>query len=357
MLSTNSQNPEAIRTQHEDSLAQYHESPLEGQRNPFRRENGEEGSAAVVLAAVLAGGAVMLAASNWDKLKALTAPIGTLMDGLTKGGESDQAPRGPMSAKEHVPQTASDKFLTQIGTGIARVAVKAKQDYDKPGGFISGDVVPTNGTASVADPDDREQPALLELKTRYCADGMITRTDIIENADGKKTVTKKIKFEMGKITVCGVDWLPSEANEKAFDQGKTKRKFNGPFESFVKNAAIVTGEAVCPQKELEASYINNPDYLTVTAMNLAKRHDIPITDVEVIAGSVGRTDEVTKKNLKAAIDSYTNKTDPKTGKSYPALTFVLPHGGESIEESCFTDQSGVKLSDLHSLVAPDPSRL
>src|SRR5262245_22425666 len=70
------------------------------------------------------------------------------------GGGDDKAARGSVIYEGQEARSASKEFLIDIGDGEATVSVKAKQNHDKPGNIFSGDFQSTNGTSSVADPDD-----------------------------------------------------------------------------------------------------------------------------------------------------------------------------------------------------------
>src|SRR5262245_44060247 len=77
------------------------------------------------------------------------------------GGSDDPAARGSVFYEGQEAKSASEEFLIDIGDGEAFISVKARQNHDKPGNIFSGDFQSTNGTSSVADPDDRDSPARL----------------------------------------------------------------------------------------------------------------------------------------------------------------------------------------------------
>lgn len=266
------------------------------------------------------------------------------------GGRSDPAPRGTVIYKGQEARTASENFLIDIGDGTAMVAVQAKQNWDRSGWIINGDFQSTNGTSSVADPEDGDRPARLAVKVDYCADGTITTTE----TSGDDPVTA-IRFEMGRLYVCDAVLEHTPANDSAFEQDDTPKDFHGSFVSFVAGAVEATAAASsCPSDEL-ARY-RTQDYRSFVRQELADRFRLPVANVEVVAGRIGRSDDATRRELRAALESYANMRDPDDpSKTYEALTIQYLSGdGEAVTDSCYRDAGGRELDDLDAVAAPDP---
>ena len=266
------------------------------------------------------------------------------------GGSSDPAPRGSVIYEGQEARTASEAFLIDIGNGEAIVSVKAKQDHDKRGWLINGDFQPTNGTSSVADPGDREVPARLAVSVDYCAEGLITTTE-----SGGDDPATSIRFDMGRLYVCGTTLEHTTDNDAAFEQDDTPTNFHGSFVSLVARAAEANAAASpCPTDEL-AKY-RSGEYLSFVRRQLAEQLRLPVRDVEVVAGHPGRSDDATQRELRAALESFANKQDPDDpSNTYEALTIQYLSGdGDAVTDSCYKDSGGRKLDDLDSVRAPDP---
>jgi len=278
------------------------------------------------------------------------------LNGLFEGGESDPTPRGDVIYQGQEAKTAVERFMIEIGGGEATVAVKAKQNHDKDGGLLDGDFQSTNGTSSVADPDDRDRPADLVVSMRYCADGMIeTKTETITQTDpetneAQEFVKKTVVFDMGRITVCDATLEHTPDNDAAFKQDDTPDRFHGDFVSFVAGATEAAAVAApCPTDELE-NY-TSPLFGSYVRQTLANQLDIPETDVVVEAGTIGTTDRATQAELKADLESYANKRDPDNpDKEYEALSIqYMDLDGEAVANSCYTNLGSVELSTLQDL--------
>jgi hypothetical protein len=291
--------------------------------------------------AVVGAGALVLAVVNWG--------IIDLPDWFG-GGRSDPAPRGSVIYEGQEAKTASEDFLIDIGDGEAVVAVQAKQNWDRSGWIINGDFQSTNGTSSVADPQDGDRPARLAVKVDYCADGTITTTE----TSGDDPVTA-ITFAMGRLYVCDATLEHTTANDSAFKQDDTPKDFHGSFVSFVASAAEATAAAsACPTDEL-ARY-RTGEYRSFVREQLAERFRLPVANVDVVSGRIGGSDEATQRDLRAALESFANKRDPDDpSKTYEALTIQYLSGdGEAVINSCYRDAGGRDLDDLGSVRVPDP---
>jgi hypothetical protein len=291
--------------------------------------------------AVVGAGALVLAVVKWG---------GIDLPDWFRGGRSDPAPRGSVIYEGQEAKTASEHFLIDIGDGEALVAVQAKQNWDRAGWIINGDFQSTNGTSSVADPEDRDRPARLAVTVDYCADGLITTTET--RGDDPMTA---INFAMGRLYVCDATLEHTSANDSAFKQDDTPNDFHGSFVSFVARAAEATAAAsACPTDEL-AKY-RTDEYRSFVRGQLADRFRLPVANVQVVAGRIGASDSETQRELRAALESFANKRDPDDpSKIYEALTIQYLSGeGEAVTDSCYRDPGGRALDDLDTVDAPDP---
>lgn len=266
------------------------------------------------------------------------------------GGRSDPSPRGSVIYEGQEARTASESFLIDIGDGEAAVAVQATQNWDKPGWIINGDFQSTNGTSSVADPQDRDVPARLAVRMDYCAEGLITTTE-----SGGDDAATSVRFDMGRLYVCNAALEHTAANDSAFKQDDTPNDFHGSFVSFVARAAEATAAAsACPTDEL-AKY-RTDEYTSFVRRQLAERFRMSVEDVDVVAGRVGESDDATKEDLHTALRSFANKRDPDDpSKTYEALTIQYLSGdGEAVTDACYEDAGARDLDDLSSVSSPDP---
>jgi hypothetical protein len=303
---------------------------------------------------------------RFGKLVMLLAIVGAvaLVLGVTKsglldlpdwfgGGESDPAPRGDVIYEGQQARTASEEFLIDIGDGEAVVAVRAKQNHDRAGSILNGDFQSTNGTSSVADPDDGDLPARLRIKVDYCAEGAITATESTDPDIDRPA--RRIRFDMGEVFVCDATLEHTAQNDAAFQQDDTPNDFHGRFVSFVAGAAQTTAlAAACPRDEL-ARY-GTRDFTTYAEGRLAERFGVPAEDVEVVPGAVGESDEDTKRQLREALESYASMQDPDDPEMvYEALSIqYLSADRSAVEDSCYRDVGARDLDDLDSVGAPDP---
>jgi hypothetical protein len=261
------------------------------------------------------------------------------------GGRSDPAPRGSVTYKGQEARTASERFLVDIGDGEAVVEVKAHQNWDRHGWLIDGDFQSTNGTSSVADPEDHDLPARLRVAVDYCADGTLTTT--AADDDGS---TLAVAFEMGTLYVCDATLEHTTANDAAFRQDDTPADFHGRFVSFVSRAAEATAAAsACPREEL--AEFRSPEYRAFVADQLADRHGLAEGDVEVTVGDIGRSDDDTRGQLQEALDRVTSLQDPDDPDlRYEALSVqYLAGDGAAVDDACYLDPGS---RDLDSLGTP-----
>ena len=282
---------------------------------------------------VVAAGAVILLLVN-----------GTLIDlpDWFDGGRSDPAPRGSVTYKGQEARTASERFLVDVGDGEAVVEVEAKQNWDRHGWIIDGDFQSTNGTSSIADPDDRDLPARLRVAVDYCADGTMTTTTA---ADGGEVLA--LRFEMGSLYVCDTTLEHTTENDAAFRQDDTPADFHGDFVSFVARAAEITAAAsACPTEELER--FRTGEYRRYVAQQLADRHGVAADDVEVTVGRVGASDEDTRAALETALGRVAERRDPDDPDvSYEALSIqYLAGDGEAVADSCYLDPGARDLDEI-----------
>ena len=269
---------------------------------------------------------------------------GTLIDlpDWFDGGRSDPTPRGSVTYKGQEAQAASERFLVDIGDGEAVVEVEARQNWDRHGWIIDGDFQSTNGTSSVADPDDRDLPARLRVAVDYCADGSLTTT---RDAEGGGLLA--LSFEMGSLFVCDTTLEHTTGNDAAFRQDDTPADFHGEFVSFVARAAEITAAAsACPTEELER--FRTDEYRRYVEQQLADRHGLAAEDVEVSAGRVGESDEDTRAELETALGRVTERRDPDDPDiTYEALSIqYLAGDGEAVVDSCYLDPGARDLDEI-----------
>ena len=311
--------------------------PKTSETGPSRRGGGRWVPAVVVLAA----GVVILLFVN-----------GTLIDlpDWFDGGRSDPAPAGRSRTRDKRHGAASERFLVDIGDGEAVVEVEAKQNWDRHGWIINGDFQSTNGTSSVADPDDRDLPARLRVSVDYCADGTMTTT-----TDADEGGVLALSFEMGSLYVCDTTLAHTNENDAAFRQDDTPADFHGQFVSFVARAAEITAAAsACPTEELER--FRSGEYRRYVEQQLADRHGLAADDVEVTVGRVGESDEETRAALDTALGRVTERRDPDDPDvSYEALSIqYLAGDGEAVADSCFLDPGARDLDEIAAGSASGP---
>ncbi|HEY3139507.1 MAG TPA: hypothetical protein VGJ86_00160 [Acidimicrobiales bacterium] len=273
------------------------------------------------------------------------------------GGKSDPAPRGSVIYEGQTAESASEEFLVDIGNGNAIVSVKAKQNHDKPGNIFSGDFQSTNGTSSVADPEDRDVPAKLEVKTDYCSEGLITTTVEPDDDDADNDPQTTIRLEMGSLFVCNTTLEHTTANDAAFKQDDTPTDFHGRFVSFVAGAAeTAAAAAACPTDELNR--FGSEELTTFMEQQLAERFHVPAGSVTVVPGHPGESSANTKRELRDQLESYANLQDPDhPDREFEALSIQYLSGDEeAVEDSCYKDPGGRDLDTLEDVQAPDPTR-
>jgi hypothetical protein len=269
------------------------------------------------------------------------------LPGWLDGGRSDPAPRGDVIYEGQKARSASERFLIDVGDGEAIVSVKAKQNHDKSGWLINGDFQSTNGTSSVADPDDRDVPAKLKVAVDYCADGTVTV------GPGRDGADRSITFDLGRVYVCDTTLEHTAANDAAFRQDDTPPAFHGRFVSFVAGAAeTAAAAAACPTDQLDR--FRTPQYLDFVRGRLADRFDLPASAVTVTAPTVGASDAATRAALGRRLDSFLERHDPDHPKvTYKALSVQYLSGrGSAVEDSCYRSPGATKLADIDDVDLP-----
>lgn len=269
------------------------------------------------------------------------------------GGESDPNPRGAVIYEGQTARSASERFLVDIGNGEAVVSVRAQQNHDTPGNIFSGDFQSTNGTSSVADPDDGDVPATLTVRVDYCAAGVITTERAPDPDSGEPTST--ITFDMGELFVCNTTLEHTVANDAAFKQDDTPNDFHGRFVNFVAGAVeTVAAAAACPDDELER--FTEDDLVSFVEEQLAEQFEVPRGHVEVVPGTPGRTESATRADLRDRLESYANRRDPDhPSRTFEALSIEYLSGdAEAVEDSCYRDPGARELDTLEEVHAPQP---
>jgi hypothetical protein len=276
------------------------------------------------------------------------------------GGEPDPAPEGQVYYEGQDAKTVTEEFVMPIGNGTARVSIEANQNWDRHGTAWNGDWQSTNGHAEVSNPDDRDEPALLEVEMEYAADGVITVTPEVDPENGEvladeatgEPVVGQVTYEMGNLWVIDADYEESAANEAAFLQDDTPADFQGEFESFIKRAAEDVALA-SDSSEALAEY-QEPAVIQDVRTRLADRFDVPVERVEVVAGEIGVSSDETQEDLRDRLDSYANKRDPRTDETYESLDIAYLGGqGTAVEDANFLEVGRRDLEDLAEVEAPD----
>jgi hypothetical protein len=308
------------------------------------RRGGDRFGKLVMLLAIVGAGALVLGVTRSGLLD---------LPDWFGGGESDPTPRGDVIYEGQQARTASEEFLIDIGDGEAVVAVKARQNHDRSGWLINGDFQSTNGTSSVADPDDRDLPARLRVTVDYCADGTISTTE--SRDPDTDEVVRQIRFDMGDMFVCDATLEHTAQNDAAFKQDDTPNDFHGRFVSFVAGASQTTAIAAeCPRDEL--ARFRTREYTRFVEGQLAERFGVSRDEVEVVPASIGESDADTKRSLREALDAYATTRDPDNpDREYEALSIqYLSANRAAVDDSCYRDAGARDLDDLGSVPAPDP---
>ena len=278
----------------------------------------------------------------------LDLPIPNPMDLFDNGHDGDDSAHGTLRVEEQTPRTATDSFSrVEIGQGTATVAVKAHRNWDKPGGFFSGDMQSTNGTADVNDPEDSGQPAHIEVGVHYCADGAVSRTTTadVPAEEGGDHSDDIITLDMNQIFICGVEWLPTPENEAAFGQDDTPPGFQGAFESLIKDATTAAVAAsACPSSVIDA--YTSDAYIGYAERTLSVEEDVPVRNVTVTPGVRGHTSPETQDMLRRGLQGFTGNNEIDID--------YFSGDGAAITDSCFVDTSGVPLSSIDQLTVPQP---
>ena len=276
-------------------------------------------------------------------VRALGAGIPWIPDlrGLFDGGRSDPQARGSIIYEGQTAEDYSARLLVVIGHGRAILPVKAKQNWDKPGGLLSGDLQSTNGTAKVQDPDDGSRPAKLQVGVTYCAEGTTTATGA--GTSGHKR-PKKVQLDLGSLVVCDAEVLNSEYNNAAFVQDDTPASFQGRFETQVRSAAVAaTKAAPCPTKQL-ATY-RTKEFAQKVRRTIASNSEVAQEDVTVTRPDIGRTDAPTCKLLDRQLRQLANPAS-----SSPGIDFLyLGTAASAVEDSCYVGFGSQPLERLSSM--------
>jgi hypothetical protein len=271
------------------------------------------------------------------------------------GGESDPAPQGSVIYEGQEAKSASEDFIIDVGDGQAVVAVQARQAWDTRGGPFSGDFIPgSNGTSTVADPDDRDKPASLVVAVDYCADGTITAT-APEDPDAP-TTAQTIRFDMGDLYVCDTTLEHTEANDSAFRQSDSPTDFHGRFVNFIAGATETTAAAAaCPTEELDQ--FRTREYVNHVREQLADRFNLPVENIEVVRPGIGSSSQETQDELREELEGYANLEDPDDpDNTLEALDIqYLTDAGAAVEDSCYRNPGGTDLADIDSVGVPDPN--
>jgi hypothetical protein len=268
------------------------------------------------------------------------------LPGWLDGGRSDPAPRGDVIYEGQEARTASERFLIDVGDGEAVVSVMAKQNHDKSGWLINGDFQSTNGTSSVADPSDRGTPAKLRVAVDYCASGVITT----ERDGDDRTVT----FDMGELFVCDTTLEHTAGNDAAFQQDDTPTDFHGDFVSFVAGAVEAAAAASpCPADQLEQ--FRTRDFTAYVTEQLVDQLGVPAADIDVVAPTLGTSDEDTRAALDERLTSFLERRDPENpDRTYEALSIQYLSGdGTAVEDSCYRDPGATELDDINDVALPN----
>lgn len=293
---------------------------------------------AVVLVAVVVVGVMVVLGSGLLKID---NPLGDLFG----GGKSDESAKGEVIYEGQTAKSASERFMIEVGRGEAIVSVKAKQNWDTPGGPLSGDIQSTNGTSSVRDPENNDTPAKLALDVRYCSTGYVeVETEETEAGHSKTT---KVTVHLDDLVVCDVVLPMNERNAGAFHQDDTPDEFNREFVGFVAGAVEVAGKAApCPTDQLAA--YQTKEFNQHLREEMAKSMGVPVDIVEVEPGEVGESPQDVKDQLKKELDSYANKVDPDDpSKTFQGLDMTYLHGGgAAVDDACYVDAGAKPLEEL-----------
>lgn len=265
------------------------------------------------------------------------------------GHDGDDEASGSLRVEGQTPLTATDTLLMKVGEGEATVSIKAHQDWDRPGNFTDGDFQSTNGTASVRDPDDRDQPATVTVRVEYCAEATTTRaTQLGDDGDTGPPANDEITLAMGDLFVCDVEWLPTAENEAAFAQDDTPADFQGQFEELIKGTAVAAVAASeCPERLVE-DYTSD-EFRDFLARSLADREEVPAANVTVTPGRPGTTSEATQRELEESLRDFTRTDDLDID--------AFSGSGTALEDSCFVDTTGEPIESLGEISVPDPRNL
>jgi hypothetical protein len=273
-----------------------------------------------------------------------------------KGGQSEPQPHGTIRYKDQEVRSAATRLLLPIGRGRAIAEIKARQNWDKKGGIFSGDVQSTNGTSSVRDPEDNDQPAELRVDTTYCVQGfssIVTEGKIKEETspDGTTStslVEEKVKlvFDPEGLVVCDARLDAGDRyNNAAFHQDDTPSDFNGNFRSRVTGGAEATVKAApCPTDEL--AQFQTPEFQEHLQDLIAEENGLEEAEVEVKSiDEIGKTDAETKKSLKNTLKRFARGVNSK-GNKIKGLDIQYSANTETLSNSCYQSMGAVDIDDI-----------
>lgn len=299
---------------------------------------------AVVLVLLAAYVAIYGVIGLFNSVTGLDMP--NLPNPFDNGHDGDDGAIGSLRLEGQTALTATDSLVVKIGEGEATVVIKAKQNWDRSGNFSDGDFQSTNGTASVRDPDNTDQPAHITVGVDYCSEGRVVRSAGL-NSDGQPgdPDQDEITFDMGDLFVCGVHWLPTAENEAAFHQDDTPDDFQGAFEELIKGAAVAAVAASeCPDTLVE-SYTTD-DYLDFVTGAVAEREGVSADQVTVTPGTPGTTSAETQAELLQRLEDFVDTNDLDIDD--------FSGSGSAVEDSCFVDTRGEALDGINDVQVPDP---
>lgn len=264
---------------------------------------------------------------------------------LPDGGQPDPAATGVLNYAGQDAKTATTKLVYPLGHGTALVEVKARQNWDRHGTFWDGDWVPTNGTASVSDAEDRDKPATLHVKTTYCAEGTLDRTTTPNTSTGVADV--KYAFNVGEIMVCEANLLHTLHNDEQFHADNTPADFQSRFNNFIARAAETQVKAApCPTDELE--HYTSKRYGRMIRQSISDHEGVKVKDVKVVPGVIGESTPAIKSSLENKLKSFTVIKDRKNqDNKYKAVDIQYISGtGAAVKDACFAPIPEVQIGEV-----------
>ena len=183
----------------------------------------------------------------------------------------------------------------------------------------------------------------------YCASGTITATE----GGGRRA--HRSTFDMGELFVCDTTLEHTAENDAAFQQDDTPTDFHGDFVSFVSGAAEAAAAAVaCPADQLEQ--FRTPDFTALRdASGWPTSSACPAADIDVVAPTMGASDEDTRAALDERLDSFLERRDPDDPDHdlRGAVDPVPERRGHGGEDSCYRDPGATELDDINDVGLPE----